>query len=259
MNVRTVLLLVVVISVWALAACNWTIGDCYPVGERTSGAGAGPGSEPRPVYTSAASGDFGAEPPDGPHDGNERKIACNEWELEDEEERPRDSSETPTTYSPESPRDQCPGAGDVAGAGATFLSCSGACSSKCPKPGMAHFVWIDFEPSSFPFVTIVPDDGTDKAGGYQQAKANLKFKHVSSAGTREWYCSLTVKMPLRTELMGKVDALRAAELSEEITEDVGQLMDYNLPPGIFCKSFAIQTDAAFKLKYKGLGASVTNP
>ena len=43
MNARTVLLLVVVISVWTLAACNWTIGDCYPVGERTSGAGAGPG------------------------------------------------------------------------------------------------------------------------------------------------------------------------------------------------------------------------
>ncbi|MGK3996432.1 hypothetical protein [Sorangium sp. So ce1024] len=256
MNARTFLLLSAAIFVWALAACNWTIGDCYPVEERTSGVGAGPGSEPRPIYTSAASGDFGAEPPDGPYDGSERKIACNEWELEDEEERPRDSSETPTA-SPGSPRDQCPGAGDVAGAGATFLSCSGACSSKCPKPGMAHFVWVDFESSSFPFVTIVPDDGTDKGGGYQQAKASLKFKHVSSAGTREWYCPLTIKMPLRTELMGKIDPLRAAHLSEEITEEVGQLMDYNLPPGIFCERFHRAVDAAFKFKYKGLGASVT--
>ncbi|WP_437915934.1 hypothetical protein WME73_13125 [Sorangium sp. So ce302] len=253
MNVRKVLFLILTIAVWALAACNMTFGDCYPVGERTSGAGAGPGSEPRPVFTSSASGDFGADP----QGGGERKIACNEWELEDEEERPSDSSETPTTYRPESPRDQCPGAGDVAGAGATFLSCSGACSSKCPKPGMAHFVWVDFDSSFFTFVTTVEDDGRGAAGGYQQAKTNLNFKQVSSAGTREWSCPITIKMPLRTELMGKIDHLRAAELSEEITEEVAQLMDYNLPPGIFCDRFHRAVDAAFKFKYKGLGASVT--
>ncbi|WP_438005226.1 hypothetical protein WME89_41855 [Sorangium sp. So ce321] len=258
MNARIVLLLIVPILVWALAACNWTIGDCYPVGERTSGAGAGPGSEPRPVYTSAGSGDFGAEPPDGPNDGSEHKLACNEWELEDEEERPSDIPET-TTYSPESPRDQCPGFGDIAGSGATFLTCSGACSSKCPKPGMAHFVWVNFETSDFPFVTTVQDDGKGKAGGYQQAKANLKFEHRFPGGTTEWYCSLTIKMPLRTELMGIIDALRAAEISEEITEEVGQLMDYNLPPGIFCHRFRLGVEAAFKLKYQGLGASVTHP
>ncbi|MDC0681529.1 hypothetical protein [Sorangium atrum] len=255
MNARKVLLLILVIAVWALAACNMTFGDCYPVGERTSGAGAGPGSEPRPVFTSSASGDFAADP----QGGGERKIACNEWELEDEEERPSDSSETPTTYRPESPPDACPGAGDVAGAGATFLSCSGACSSKCPKPGMAHFVWVDFDSSLFTFVTIVPDDGTDKAGGYQQAKTNLNFKHVSSAGTREWSCAVTIKMPLRTEAMGKIDPLRAANLSEEITEEVASAMDPKLPPGIFCKQFAGAADAAFKFKYMGLGASVTNP
>ncbi|WP_437931586.1 hypothetical protein WMF37_20770 [Sorangium sp. So ce291] len=257
MNARTVLLLVVVISVWTLAACNWTIGDCYPVGERTSGAGAGPGSEPRPIYTSAASGDFGAES-EGPYDGSERKIACNEWELEDEEEGPSDSSET-TTYIPESPRDPCLGFGDIAGDGATSWNCGGACSSKCPKPGMAHFVYVNFEPSNFPFATTVKDDGQGSAGGYQQAKANLKFEHRFPGGTTEWYCAITIKMPLRTELMGKIDPLRAANLSEEITEEVGQLMDYNLPPGIFCKTFATRVDAAFKLKYKGLGASVTNP
>ncbi|WP_437777889.1 hypothetical protein [Sorangium sp. So ce1097] len=257
MNAKSLLLLSVAISVWALAACNWTIGDCYPVGERTSGAGAGPGSEPRPVYTSAGSGDFGAEPPDGPYD-SERKIACNEWELEDEEERPSDSSETTTTI-PESPRDPCLGFGDIAGDGATSWNCGGACGSKCPKPGMAHFVYVNFEPSDFPFVTTVKDDGRGSAGGYQQAKANLKFEHRFPGGTTEWYCAITIRMPLRTELMGKIDPLRAASLSEEITEEVGQLMDYKLPPGIFCKRFATQVDAAFRLKYKGLGASVTNP
>ncbi|WP_438038536.1 hypothetical protein [Sorangium sp. So ce128] len=254
MNVRKVLLLTLPIAVWALAACNWTFGDCYPVGERTSGAGAGPGSEPRPIFTSSASGDFGADP----QGGGERKIACNESDLENEEERPSDSdsSERPTE-SPTSPPDPCPGFGDIAGDGAIFLSCSDACSSKCPQPGMAHFVWVDFDPEDFPFVTTVEDDGRGKAGGYQEAKANLKFEHRFPGGTNEWHCSLTIKMPLRTELMGKIDSLRAANLSEEITEEVGQLMDYNLPPGIFCERFRSAVDAAFKFKYKGLGASVT--
>src|SRR5688572_15619968 len=120
MNARKVLLLILPIAVWALTACNWTFGDCYPVEERTSGAGAGPGSEPRPIFTSAASGDFGADP----QGGGERKIACNESDLEDEEKRPSesdsDSSERPTE-SPTSPPDPCPGFGDIAGDGATFL------------------------------------------------------------------------------------------------------------------------------------------
>lgn len=34
-------------------------------------------------------------------------------------------------------------------------------------------------------------------------------------------------------------------------------MDYNLPPGIFCDRFHRAVDAAFKFKYKDLGASVT--
>ncbi|WP_437332469.1 hypothetical protein [Sorangium sp. So ce394] len=258
MSARRFLLLFVAILVWALAACNWTIGDCYPVEERSSGVGAGPGSEPRPIYTSAGSGDFGAEPPDGPYDGNGRKIACNESDLEEEEERPSDSSETPT-YSPESPQDPCPGFGDIAGDGATFLSCSGACSSKCPKPGMVHFVYVNFDPSDFPFVTIVKDDGRGSAGGWQQAKANLNFTHRFPGGTKEWQCALTIKMPLRTEFMGKIDPLRAANLSEEITEEVANRMDYNLPQGVFCIRFRSEVEAAFKLKYPFLGASVTHP
>lgn len=256
MNARRILLLIVAIWVCALAACNWTIGDCYPVGEGTTGAGAGPGWEPRPVYTSSATGDYGADP----GDGGEPKIACNEWELEEEEERSRDSSETPTyTHAPKSPKDPCPEIGDTAGIGATFWDCSGACGSKCPRPGMAHFVYVNFEPSDFRFVTIVKDDGRGSAGGWQEAKANLKFMHRSSRGVAEWYCAITIKMPIRTELMGRIDPLHAANLSEEITEEVAQLMDYNLPPGIFCKRFAIAADAAFKSKYQGLGASVTNP
>ncbi|WP_437657804.1 hypothetical protein [Sorangium sp. So ce1182] len=256
MNARRVLLLIVVISVYTLAACNWTIGDCYPVGERTSGAGAGPGSEPSPIYTSAASGDFGAEPPEGPYDGSERKIACNESDLEDEEEE-----DARPTNSPESPRDECFGVGDLAGDGATSWGCSDACSSKCPPPGMASFLYVNFEPSDFLFVTTVQDDGRGKAGGYQVAKANLKFTYTvvqrGARSTTEWYCPLTIQMPLRTEFMGKIDPIRAATLSEEITEDVANRMDYNLPPGIFCHRFRLDVDATFKVRYPLLGASVS--
>ncbi|WP_437632422.1 hypothetical protein [Sorangium sp. So ce854] len=258
MNAR-VLLLIVAISAWTLAACNWTIGDCYPVGERTSGAGAGPGSEPRPVYTSAGSGDFGAEPPDGPNDGSEREIACNEWELEEEEERPSDSSATTTTTSPETPRDPCPGFGDVAGDGATFLSCSEACSSKCP-PGMAPWTYVDFLPSDFVFVTIVNDDGTGKGGGWQEAKVNLNFKRLTIPyKAKNWSCAFTIGMPLRTEVYGRIDANLATSISEEITEEVANRMDYDLPPGIFCSRFIEQTRTTFKSKYLRLGASVKNP
>ncbi|WP_437759390.1 hypothetical protein [Sorangium sp. So ce1389] len=255
MNAKRFLLLIVVISVWTLAACNWTIGDCYPVGDRTSGAGAGPGSEPRPVYTSAGSGDFGAEPPEDPYDGSERKIACNESDLEDEEEE-----DARPTNSPESPRDPCPGVGDIAGDGATFLSCSDECRSRCPAPGMAPWIYVNFDPSDFKFVTIVEDDGRGKAGGWQEARANLNFRRLTVPHPiKSWTCPLTIEMPIRTEKYGRIDPSRAASLSEEIAEEVGNVMDYDLPPGIFCKRFAGAADAAFKSKYKGLGAKVTNP
>jgi hypothetical protein len=251
MNARRFLLLIVALSVWTLAACNWTIGDCYPVEERTSGAGAGPVSEPGPIFTSTTSGDFGAEPPEGTSDGGERKIACNESDLEDEDARP--------TNSPESPRDPCPSVGDIAGDGAIFLSCSDACSSKCP-PGMATVRHVDFDPSDFPFVTTIPDRGEDEGGGWQVAKANLKSEHMVIPGeTTKRNCPITIGMPLRTEETGRIDSTRAASLSEEITEYVANRMDYNIPSGIFCKRFAINVRAAFKRKYKSLGARATNP
>jgi len=256
MNVRKVLLLILVIAVWALAACNMTFGDCYPVGERTSGAGAGPGSEPRPIFTSAASGDFGADP----QGGGERKIACNESDLEDKEERPSDSDSDSAERPTESPQDPCPGFGDISGDGATFLSCSDACSSKCPSPGMAPWVYVDFDPGDFPFVTIVNDPGLGKVGGWQEARANLNFRKLTVPHTvKSWSCPLTIKMPIRTEKMGLIDPGLAASLSEEIAEEVANAMDYDLPSGIFCKAFADAADAAFKSKYKWLGARVTNP
>jgi hypothetical protein len=83
------------------------------------------------------------------------------------------------------------------------VSCTDACSSKCPPPGTG-FIWVDFKPSDFPFVTTIKDDGKDVGGGYQEAKVNLKFERiVIPLAAYAWYCDFTIGMPLRTEGMGK--------------------------------------------------------
>ncbi|MDC0678737.1 hypothetical protein [Sorangium atrum] len=258
MNTKGILLPIVAVLICVLAACNWTVGDCYPLEEWERGAGAGgPVGPSVPVITSVSSGDFGDAPPSGSQYGSERKLQCNKTDDEDEEESPSDSSERPTD-SPESPPDPCPGFGDIAGDGATFLSCSDACSSKCPPPGMAPWIYADIDPSEFKFVTIVKDDGMDKGGGWQEAKANLTFRRLTIPHEiKKWSCAFTIGMPLRTEIYGQIDADRAASLSKEITEDVANRMDYYLPQEAFCDTFRKEADAAFKSKYKRLGARVT--
>lgn len=124
------------------------------------------------------------------------------------------------------------------------------------NPCMAgRFVY--FKPSDFPFVTTVPDDGKGEAGGYQKARPNLEFYDFREEGAKRWYCAFTIEMPLRTELMGKISASRAANLSVEITEAVAAdpKTDFELPSGIFCSQFVTKVDSAFKKKYKGLGAT----
>jgi hypothetical protein len=118
-------------------------------------------------------------------------------------------------------------------------------------------VVINFDPSDFPFATIVEYSG-GLAGGWQRARANLKFWRVS-VPTRviQWTCPITVEMPRRTQFMGKISSSRAAKLSVEITEDVARSMDYKLPQGIFCRTFVAEVDARFKSRYPLLGARAT--
>ncbi|WP_437991946.1 hypothetical protein [Sorangium sp. So ce145] len=233
MNARRALLLILAIAVWALAACNWTFGDCYPVEERTSGAGAGPGSEPRPVFTSAASGDFGADP----QGGGERKIACNESDLEEEEEEEppsdSDSTEKPTA-SPTSPPDPCQQSGAP----------TMGCASK------------RFGPSDFKFVTIVADDGADVAGGWQEAKSGLIIYLEDGVAA----CFLRIGMPIRNHLWGVISADDAAMYSAEVTNMVAGEMErtgrFALPPGIFCSEFFTNVKNMFAEQYKKLGVVV---
>jgi hypothetical protein len=122
-----------------------------------------------------------------------------------------------------------------------------------PNPCMTGRVtYASFSPSEFPFVTIVPDDGTDKGGGWQVAKANLEFEHNDAT----WYCGLTIGMPLRNHVYGKISASRAADISVDVTEGVAVKMEYDLPPGIFCTDFRKKVELAFESKYPKLGETV---
>ena len=139
---------------------------------------------------------------------------------------------------------------------ATSWSCGDACSSKCPAPGRNTFV--SFTSLEFPFVTTIPDDGTDAGGGWQVAKANLEFVNiVIPTSIISWWCPIGIEMPLRTTLMGKVSASLAASMSVEMSVRVARDIDYSLPQGLFCMQFVNEVRAAFKSKYPKLGYKVT--
>lgn len=232
------------VLVMLFLGCSTVDADqCWP---NTSG-GLG-GTETIPIGAgvgAVSSGDFLSPPPYDPLDnGGEPYNPCI-------------THDEPPAPSPPPPPSAAPVSCELPSAdsdGATVWLCSDACFAKCPAPGGGTFV--SFKPSDFPFVTIVKDDGTGKGGGWQVANVNLGFtKIVIPTSVVSWFCSFNVEMPLRTEGMGKVSASRAADLSVEITEDVARGMDYSLPQGIFCEVFVPRVNAAFKTKYKLLGAT----
>ncbi|WP_437618780.1 hypothetical protein [Sorangium sp. So ce1151] len=243
MNAKRSLLLIVAVAVWVLSACNWTVGDCYPREEWEKGEGAGgPVGPPVPIFSSSASGDFGAEPPEGPQDGKKEKIQCNKTEDEEDEDKDEsqsDSSGRPTD-SPTSPPDPCQQSG-------------------APKMGCNISV---FEPSDFNFVTTLAYDGT-VAGGWQEAKAGLKFGRGNRGVDA---CLVHIGMPLRTVAWGEISADRAAIISSDLANRIAAKFYEegftDLPPGVFCSKFKREMYDRFddrQGQYQGLGARVMNP
>lgn len=119
---------------------------------------------------------------------------------------------------------------------------------------------VSYTPEDFPFVTVIPDDGRGRGGGWQKARANLTFRRwVIPHPPRQWECSLSIEMPLRTAVAGPIPPRHAATLSAQVAAEVARVMDpeYDLPPGIFCLRFVKRVDALFKLKYPLLGTRVT--
>ncbi|AUX31258.1 MULTISPECIES: hypothetical protein [Sorangium] len=228
MSARIFLLMIAGLAICILAACNWTVGDCYPREEWVKGEGAGgPVGPPVPVITSVASGDFGAEPPEG----GERKIQCNKTEDEEEEEE-----EARPTPSPEKPADPCQQSG------APQMGCTGT------KP---------IDPRAFKFVTTLAYDGTSVAGGWQEATAKLFFGHNLEGDAA---CVVIVGMPIRAKAWGMISAETAAIYSADVAnrcadylyEDGGR----DLPPGIFCDRHKGCMRERFPKYYEELGARV---
>ena len=132
-------------------------------------------------------------------------------------------------------------------------------NSGTPNPCMAGGTHIShFQPSTFPFVTTVADDGTGDGGGWQVANAGLIFGPSEDGGKA---CVGVIEMPLRTRAWGRVPpniaaiyTAKAANAAAAELEDDGS---FNLPPGIFCNKFDTELKKQFKKSYDGMGARIT--
>lgn len=136
----------------------------------------------------------------------------------------------------------------------TYAYCSGQCGSKCPAGGVNGF-----SPSVFKFTTTIPDDGTDKGGGWQEATGTLNFYRFTSWRPEEWNCTFTVGMPLRTALAGTISATYAATVTADVaTKSAANTakLKPDLPSGIFCYTMKVEMRSIFANFYVFLGASV---
>ena len=228
----------VAVSLPAMLAFGCLTVDADECWVNTSGGLNDPQPIPIGAGVGATTGGDYAEPPRGPLDnGGAPYNPC-------------------TAEAPKKPPPQttCEVPNPVA-EGANSWICGEECSSKCAPH--VRITYVTFSPSEFPFVTIVKDDGTGNAGGWQEAKVNLEFINaIVPRSVTKWYCDFTIGMPLRPEMMGKISAKGAADLSVEITEDVASGMNYDLPSVNFCADFIIKARAAFVYKYPYLGSRV---
>jgi hypothetical protein len=147
------------------------------------------------------------------------------------------------------------GGGSAAGGEESYAFCSDPCIAKCgpigAKPG--------FSASIFAFATTIPDDGTDKGGGWQVASANLKFVRWTSTIPEAWVCPLTVGMPLRTAINGTISPEYAATITAGIATDASSNVKNSspdLPPGIFCSKLKPKMQTQFDVQYGSVGAKM---
>lgn len=221
MNAIRYLFLSAAITLMGITACNYTVGECWPVGQggASSESVAAGGGIILPTGPSGAGG-FGDQPPKQPQDAPDPKqeIKCNSDEDEDAEEG-----------SPES----------TSGNGPSGLPIG------------------SFSPSLFKFVTIIPDDGGGESGGWQHAKVSLHIKRTLGTTYESFTCpQMTIGTPIRNKKQGKISATFAAETSAEIATYVTGVID-QVPQGIFCIKLK---DGMEKMMPQAIsGATVSQP
>ena len=116
-----------------------------------------------------------------------------------------------------------------------------------------------FSAMSFPFKTIVEDDGTDVGGGYQVAQANLSFADSRQTPTMKWTCSFKVGMPLRTARFGRIDAIHAAVITAEVATLSASPVMHSRGVWLlvlFCSKFKDKMFETFLSRYNGLGGGI---
>ena len=117
-----------------------------------------------------------------------------------------------------------------------------------------------FAASLFKFKTTLPDDGTDKGGGEQQASATLAFVDSRHDPPPAWICNVTIRMPLRTAKHGKIPAAKASDIAADVTTRAsGAVMKARATwqATLFCKAFQDKMNDLFFFDYQGLGGRAT--
>jgi hypothetical protein len=133
--------------------------------------------------------------------------------------------------------------GDPPVNGARFAHCDALCEESKLAIGSGIF-----SPAAFKFSTIVPDDGQGKAGGWQAATAPLGFVKWTSVLPESWTCTVTVGMPLRTEVHGKISAATAASISAQVATAASATVRAAYPDitgGVFCVKFRAEMTSIF--------------
>lgn len=232
MNAMKSLLWLGAITLTAISACNYTVGDCYPRGEGAGYGSEGVGSGGGVIIPTGVGG-FGEAPPKQPQSGTSQPLVCNS----DETENP------------------CRGSGDMAGDGTSYVLCSGPCAEN-DLQCMSGVISM-FRASNFSFVTIIADDGKDIAGGWQESNTALTFAHNLFEMVT---CPVHIGMPLRAKAWGTISASTAAVYSADVANSAAAIVwPTELPAGIFCSTLKKEMGTQFKNKYQDLGARIMNP
>lgn len=116
-----------------------------------------------------------------------------------------------------------------------------------------------FSPSLFDFATIVDDDGTDEAGGWQEASRTFSFVDNRDP-PRGYSCYIKVGMPLRSAAQGKISHERAADMSATVLSFAGSTVIRQQDSWVtaaFCEALRTEMRRLFKEGWPELGERVT--
>jgi hypothetical protein len=219
------------IALIGITACNYTVGECWPVGEGGASAAAvtAGGGVVIPTGPSGAGG-FGNQPP------KRQEIKCNSDEDEDAADGNAQDGDAQNGDAQN---------GDAEG------GTPGSASSPTGLPIGS------FSASEFHFLMIIPDDGKGDGGGWQEAKVVLKFKRSVGASYETFTCpQMTIGTPLRNKAQGKITATMASETSADIATYVASVID-QVPQGIFCAKLKDGMDKMMRQAISG--SRVTQP